>query len=269
MTLKEGAFDLINRQTFSQPIIKDAILKNMLSSVNYRMPDTTTNISAERSRIIDGAYDFALDLVEHRVFALPSTSCWFQTCISITGNHVAHLGLLAFNLVVNDDVEQISFVGFRTAPELGNDRIMLLGVGTFIIDEGWDGWKNLSHVVLTVTRLSEEQTSYLVGNIAGTLMWFVGLLNFKGLETETHPSKALATARARAKKPPLPTYIIVKVPKVSTRRSMADIASGRSSPRPHYRRGHIRNVGGAFVPVRPSFVLGGATPRSYAVVAEE
>jgi hypothetical protein len=66
------------------------------------------------------------------------------------------------------------------------------------------------------------------------------ILSAKGTKREMVPAPAkLNTARAKTNKPPIPQHVVIKIGEVFDKNGKAH-AFGHRSPRPHLRRGHIR-----------------------------
>ena len=85
-----------------------------------------------------------------------------------------------------------------------------------------------------------------------------GMLNMKHtMTTETSPAEKLQKAREAKGKLPLPTTVEVKL---DPRYAIRGAGPGtHASPRPHWRRGHVRTLqSGKRVPVQPHMVMGDA-----------
>ena len=78
-----------------------------------------------------------------------------------------------------------------------------------------------------------------------TLTWVAmlaatAILSAKGANREMVPAPAkLNTVRAKTNKPPIPQHVVIKIGEVFDKNGKAH-AFGHGSPRPHLRRGHIR-----------------------------
>jgi hypothetical protein len=78
-----------------------------------------------------------------------------------------------------------------------------------------------------------------------TLTWVAmlaatAILSAKGAKREMVPAPAkLNTVRAKTNKPPIPQHVVIKIGEVFDKNGKAH-AFGHGSPRPHLRRGHIR-----------------------------
>lgn len=207
-----------------------------------------------------GIYQFGLELLAHQVFALPSEAVWLEF-YPVPDQKV---GILAVS--EPGDGIRIAAFGFVADPNVRNPKGADVQItGNLYLRDDWQ-WE--------VPNLRDPRHDEAFRNnsnrLLADLIFLVGLLNSKGLtRTEKPAPERLNKHRIRSGKPPINAVIEIKVP-AEYAYGGADAAAGmRASPRPHFRRGHVRRHGEGLVLVRPTWVLGGpevVAPKSYRVV---
>jgi hypothetical protein len=115
----------------------------------------------------------------------------------------------------------------------------------FLLNSPWD---NLSSWDRTARSYLDEMLS------------FFSLLAIKDVaKTEHKIPDRQKEKREKRGLPPLPEYVTLHVSRQAVEREAAAVGIDRSSPRPHFRRGHIRTLhrgtdGQRIIPVAPSWV---------------
>lgn len=228
--------------------------------------------------------EFANDLLSKALFRLP-----FDT-VFITANALPHTAILAQQTVVGGLCRRMHWYTIAPARSGSVDLIMPSLFGELVPKEGETdllhsgivNWKSL-----TTTRHASRKTGrpwvdadYY--EASEKVVSFIGgasvLLMSKDVEVTTiEAPMALNKQRARKGRIPVAERRIVRIKldrRAAYSRAAEDWASGKSSPRMHFRRGHFRTIQrGAdterVVPVAPTIVnaTDGAKPiaKTYAV----
>lgn len=210
--------------------------------------------------IDQGIYQFGLELLKHQVFALPSDVVWLEF-YPVPDQKV---GILAVS--EPGDGIKIAAFGFVADPKVRNPKGSDVQItGNIYLRDDWQ-WE--------VPNLRNPDDDHVFSNnsnrLLADLIFLIGLLNSKGLmRTEKPAPERLNKHRIRAGKAPINAVVEIKVPADYRYGDAKDAADMRSSPRPHFRRGHVRRHGEGLVLVRPTWVMGGpenAGPKSYRVI---
>jgi hypothetical protein len=201
---------------------------------------------------INDAFQFGIDLVRHGLLRLPFPQCYFER------------GDQCF-FVREDEVDEASGGFIWTV--WGLDRrgldgepivalqILLLGVG-MLANAGPDAkqarWLRRPPWV----DITDEQTELLGFYYMDMLSACIGFLGFRHATQErVTVAKSVQARRTRQGKEPLPEYTVVRIDGAALRRDVG--AGAHASPRPHWRRGHVRTLpSGSKTVVRPHPVMG-------------
>jgi len=212
-----------------------------------------------KAEVDQGIYQFGLDLLEHDVFGLPAEVVWFE----FYPVPEQKFGILA----VAEPFEGTKIVayGFITDSEATKPTPRDVALCSTVI-LGDDGRWEVPHL-----RKGENQELFDKNSnrMLADLIFLVGLLNSKGLERTERPApEKLNKHRVKAGKPKISSVIEVRVPSSHVYGTAQDAENLRLSPRPHFRRGHVRRAGEKMVMVRPTWVLGEGrhiVPKNYRI----
>lgn len=194
----------------------------------------------------DAALEFGLDLFSNRVLALPFDHCFFQ-------------------LSGKGSPEQALFIREIEAPEglvWAVCRVFRGGLGLPMLINIDSVSRGADEVRLTpwgqemAKESPEVYNASKMSNLDDALAC-CAFLSFKSVHLEQHTTRPAVQARRIAQgKRPLPSFSVVRLDLTSHTR--AENGGSHASPRPHWRRGHVRVLAsGKRAIVSPHPVMGG------------
>lgn len=254
-------------QTFDTDALSDAA-RAVARSVHFEFGNIAPLVEHQ---------EFANDLLANGMFRLP-----FDT-VFLTGNAIPKTGIVATQEVADGKLNRLSW--YIVAPAIigGEAEVGVpLMSGELVGDDlahGRVNWRSLTtqpHGSRKTGRTWSED-DYASG-ADKALLWILTttvLLMSKDVDVAVErPSGKMNRERERKGKLPVAERRVVKI-KMEKRAAYAtsvdDFRSGKSSPRMHWRRGHMRTIRpGVVVPVAPSIVNASPdsrpAPKSYEVL---
>lgn len=211
----------------------------------------------------DEAYNFGLQLINMGAFQLPADTCWFL--FQPFQGSGQDLAMFCFG---QDDT--VVAKTFCASPDIRNPRAADI-VCTSIIKRQFTKESVLTgskwEVLNTPKAHEDPHFGKLIvensGYAANDLTFMIGLLNVKGVERRTTPAPVKLNKKRTAKgKPAISDVIEIRIPYAH---SAAHGPGDRDSPRPHFRRGHVRRRFGRLIKVRPTFVMAEAPIKNYVI----
>ena len=216
-----------------------------------------------KAEVDQGIYQFGLDLLQHEVFGLPAEHVWFE----FYPVPDQKFGILA--IAEPFDGCRLAAFGFITDQKVRNPTPDDVGIcSNVFLGDDWR-WE----VPNLRSGENQELFSENSNRMLADLIFLVGLLNSKGLERTERPApERLNKHRIRAGKPSISDVIEIRVPSSHAYGTAFDAEQLRLSPRPHFRRGHVRRTAERLVMVRPTWVLGEGRhiiPKNYRVTSHD
>lgn len=191
----------------------------------------------------DAVLDFGHQMLAHRVLPLPADQFYFEWTHTATVTHVASKDDPAVGTEHTYACGMFVRVLWRREDSL---KISLLRVtnwlgGTAYVPVAADVYGEKARGLLNadIEQLNDEDKD--IRTHLDEMLSVLSLMSIKDVKkTETRPAARLKAKRADRGLPPLPEYVTLHVSRsiMETEREAAGIP--RNSPRPHFRRGHIR-----------------------------
>lgn len=204
--------------------------------------------------------DFGVQMLQHNVLALPASAFYFQWDQEVTtlDGKERFTEIAAMFVVIESqsvDSLRINGLGGMIGPEsVGRGFDLPFSIDLY-------GQKAIDLLNMTMPDLraaTKDTTDIAIKTRIEELLAFLSALAMASVEKDKRaPAPRLQAKRAKRGLQPLPEYVVLRLSQsiVESLNPGAD----RSSPRPHFRRGHIRVIYKGsdrqrVVPVAPSWV---------------
>jgi len=204
----------------------------------------------------DNLAKFGDDLAENNLFRLPFSDCFFQ--FEAAGEPEKQCFMFLCQCLREDRPEWCGawpddVSGKILALLMHEDEsgaLIFYGSMVFGMLYGSREWTFQPHMCLPDDPSEREAARFMLWLMSGA----VGLLASRGVQkTEVKPRESVNKKRIARGQTPFPAYTIIKLNQEFQKTSQ----NGHASPRPHWRRGHIRRIGedGRITMVRPHPVM--------------
>lgn len=196
--------------------------------------------------------DFGRQMLEHRFVAMPAEDIYFQWEASATGNNTHSLSVM----VLEAEPDKLLRIGIlKSFDGVGLSFPMIID----LYGENAFSLMNCEFESLPPQNITDIYDKRNMRMVLDELFGCLSLLVSKGTEKIHHgPSDRIKSKRVKKGLPPITEYVEIKT-RSDLKHYGAGYSAERGSPRPHFRRGHIRElyrgtVKSRKVAVSPTFV---------------
>jgi hypothetical protein len=250
---------------------------------NYFCADTAVPFTFMSTGAPNELLMFGKDLMRAGVFRLPYPACLFRwpnldwmrktQNVDVDGRLVNLDDKRLFALVFPYDEGEIGVIAMSSYRRDGRVKYGFMGAGVIDVTNPDAFWPFESgdipfmrHMGATpeMDAIRNEQLAHVVGEVIAS----VAALGCPGVVDRVEPAPTKLNKRRAAKgAPPILERHVVIIPDATKfRHERSGGGEHRASPRPHWRRGHIRhNAWGTISVVKPCPILGGGERKSYVV----
>jgi hypothetical protein len=193
----------------------------------------------------EAVLDFGRQMACYRALAMPASAIFVQWDMAAIRSHVMDVGNISnippdvtgiFVRVLSQDEQCLKISMTRVSKSSG-----LRGADVPI---AIDLFGAEAERLLNLPRQKDIiDADSIVRTYLEELLAFLAVLAIKDVKRVQHaPSPRLRAKREKKNLPPLPDYVVLYVSSAAIARAGQEIGVDRSSPRPHFRRGHIRTL---------------------------
>jgi len=218
--------------------------------------DVTTAVEfIYTSAVMDDAlYDFAQQLVEHDALALPFPAIWMQWPVEWVSEIEGKRGVGNVALLIVDCGDVWSCIGLSKAR---NDAMF---ESAFLFSPSTGDLQVFTREAdfIRLLGVDEEAAKKFASGASWSLVANLAALHCRDItRTIVKPSARIAAKRLARGQDPIPERHTITISSVHNGYATAETVSNKSSPRPHWRRGHVRRIyGDRLVSVAPCIVAG-------------
>jgi len=211
------------------------------TSWDQNWPDDCAKFVLDDADIYDSdLLDFGLQMAAHNVLAMPASAFFIQWRHDVTidrhGVPTTEVQDSALFVLVLQDGGGVLKIGMMHGAIRRGEQGLNFPVAI-------DLYGQKAADILNGKENSWGDVDLVIATNLRELLTFLALLSAKDIIKEPHrPNERLQVKRAKKGLPPLPAFVRLKVPGTLVERERQAAGVDRSSPRPHFRRGHIRLI---------------------------